>query len=152
MSLRPPFRDATSALKKVKIAQALWNTRDAAKVAQAYHPQCIWRNRDQFLTGQDAIQSFLTQKWERERNYRLRKDLFAYMDNRIAVQFFYEFQDADDSMKWKRCYGLENWTFADDGVMTKRMMSGNDVLISEESRWFKDGVDVDSVIIGDEHL
>ncbi len=136
----------------VVVSECREQTRDAAKVTQAYHPQCIWRNRDQFLTGRDAIERFLTQKWQRERDYRLRKDLFAYMGNRIAVQFFYEFRDAEDSMKWKRCYGLEDWTFGDDGVMTKRMMSGNDVLISEDTRWFKDGVDVDSVIIGEEHL
>jgi uncharacterized protein len=94
----------------------------------------------------------LTAKWKKEQNYRLRKELFAFMDNKIAVQFFYEYQDAGDGMKWKRCYGLEDWTFDADGKMTKRMMSGNDLEIGEEGRWFREGVDVEDVEIGEEHL
>jgi len=109
------------------------------------------RNRDRFLTGTDDIIDFLTWKWEKEKNYRLRKELFAWTDNKIAVQFWYEYQDSHDSMKWKRCYGLEDWTFAEDGRMRKRQMSGNDVEINENERWFKDGVDVDSVQITEKH-
>lgn len=81
----------------------------------------------------------------------MRKELFAFDDDRIAVQFWYEYRDAHDSMQWKRCYGLEDWTFAVDGRMRKRQMSGNDVAITEDERWFKDGVDVDSVDISEEH-
>jgi nuclear transport factor 2 (NTF2) superfamily protein len=81
----------------------------------------------------------------------LRKELFAFQDNKIAVQFWYEFRDANDGLKWKRCYGLEDWTFADDGRMRKRMMSGNDVVISEQERWFKTGVDVNAVNISEKH-
>ena len=82
---------------------------------------------------------------------RLRKELFAFTDNKIAVQFWYEYQDSHDGMQWKRCYGLEDWTFAEDGRMRKRQMSGNDVVISEEQRWFRNGVDVNSVDIGEAH-
>lgn len=84
--------------------------------------------------GTAAIEELLTKKWQKEKNYRLRKELFAFKDNKIAVQFWYEFQDAHDGMKWKRCYGLEDWTFAEDGRMRKRQMSGNDVDISEAGR------------------
>lgn len=81
----------------------------------------------------------------------LRKELFAFTDNKIAVQFWYEYQDKHDGVKWKRCYGLEDWTFAEDGRMRKRQMSGNDVEISAEERWFKDGVDVNAVDISEKH-
>ncbi|KAL2001790.1 hypothetical protein VTN02DRAFT_1218 [Thermoascus thermophilus] len=153
--LKPPFTEV-SARKKVKAAQDLWNTRDPVRVAQSYTPTSVWRNRDTFLTGTDAIVAFLTAKWQREHDYRLRKELFAYMDDRIAVQFWYEYRDARDGMRWKRCYGLEDWTFDRvSGKMLKRMMSGNDVLIGPEGngegRWFVDGVDVDEVRIGQEH-
>ena len=93
----------------------------------------------------------LTKKWEKEKNYRLRKELFAFTENKIAVQFWYEFQDAHDGMKWKRCYGLEDWTFAEDGKMRKRQMSGNDVELKEGERWFAGDVDVNAVQIGEEH-
>ncbi|KAA8895177.1 hypothetical protein FN846DRAFT_348608 [Sphaerosporella brunnea] len=144
----PPFT-AETARAKVKAAQALWNTRDPQKVATAYTPTSIWRNRDMFLRGTEEIIDFLTNKWKKEDGYHLRKELFAFTDNRIAVQFWYEFHDAEG--QWWRCYGLEDWTFAADGRMEKRMMSGNDVQISEGERWFKDGVDVESVQIGEEH-
>lgn len=169
MSLAPPFTEET-AKAKVKKAQNLWNTqypslillrtiqtttdpasRNPSEIAQAYTPDSIWRNRHHFFSGTAAITAFLTTKWQRERNYTLRKELFAFGQDRIAVQFWYEFQDAEDGMKWKRCYGLEDWTFAEDGRMRKRMMSGNDVEIGEEGRWFKEGVDVDAVVIGEEH-
>ena len=92
---------------------------------------------------------FLTEKWDVENGYRLRKELFSFTDNKIAVQFWYEFYD--ELGQWWRCYGLEDWTFAGDGKMEKRMMSGNDVKISDKDRWFKGSVDVDSVKIGEEH-
>ena len=145
---KPPFTLET-AHQKVKTAQALWNTQHPAKVSQAYTPTSIWRNRSSFLRGRAQIEDFLTKKWEREKEYRLRKELFALHQNRIAVQFWYEYRDALDSMVWKRCYGIEHWTFAADGKMEKRMMSGNDVVIGEGGRWFKDGVDVDSVTLHD---
>jgi len=125
--------------------------RDPIACSKAYTPDSIWRNRDRFLAGTDAIIEFLTKKWEKEKNYRLRKELFAFSDDKIAVQFWYEYQDAHDGMRWKRCYGLEDWSFAADGRMRKRMMSGNDVLIEEGERWFKDGVDVNAVHIDEKH-
>jgi len=90
-------------------------------------------------------------KWAKEKSYRLRKELFAFTDDKIAVKFWYEYQDSSDGMKWKRCYGLEDWTFAADGRMRKRQMSGNDVEIAEEERWFVDGVDVNAVHIDEAH-
>lgn len=143
---------------KVLLSPAQWRPdtpnrkpRDPQNVAKAYTEDSIWRNRSTFLKGHDEITSFLTTKWEREQNYRLRKELFAFQDHKIAVQFWYEYQDKEDGMKWKRCYGLEDWTFAEDGRMRKRMMSGNDIEIGEEERWFAEGVDVEEVDIGEEH-
>ncbi|KZV77522.1 DUF1348-domain-containing protein [Peniophora sp. CONT] len=150
MSLAPPFTAAT-AQAKVKKAQDLWNTQDPATVAKAYTEESVWRNRTSFIHGQAEIEQFLTKKWQREKNYRLRKELFAFTDNKIAVQFWYEFQDANDGMKWKRCYGLEDWTFAEDGRMKKRQMSGNDLEIAEGERWFAGDVDVNVVNIGEQH-
>ncbi|TPX10755.1 uncharacterized protein E0L32_008324 [Thyridium curvatum] len=144
----PPFTQET-AQQKVKAAQDAWNTRDPQKVKMAYTPDSIWRNRDQFLQGRDEIAKFLEDKWSKEDGYRLRKELFAFRDNKIAVQFWYEY--FDESGQWWRCYGLEDWTFAENGLMRKRMMSGNDVKISEEERWYKDGVDVNSVDISEKH-
>ncbi|KAL8638976.1 MAG: hypothetical protein Q9228_003928 [Teloschistes exilis] len=143
----PPFTQAT-AHQKVKLAQNLWNTKDPQKVAAAYTPTSIWRNRSHFFNGHKAITQFLSQKWAKEKNYILRKELFAFQGNKIAVQFWYEYQDALDAMKWKRCYGIEHWTFDQEGLMEKRMMSGNDIIIGEEGngegRWF-DGVSPDGV-------
>lgn len=147
---KPPFTVSTAHIK-VKTAQKLWNTQSPTDIAKAYTSTSVWRNRSSFLRGTSEITSFLEQKWAKEKNYRLRKELFAFTDNKIAVQFWYEYQDAHDEMKWKRCYGLEDWTFEEDGKMRKRMMSANDVEIGEEGRWFKEGVDVDSVAIGEEH-
>ncbi|KAH7308736.1 DUF1348-domain-containing protein [Rhexocercosporidium sp. MPI-PUGE-AT-0058] len=144
----PPFTQAT-ALLKVKAAQDLWNTRDPSLVKNGYTPDSIWRNRDTFLQGTEEIVKFLTEKWSVENGYRLRKELFAFTDDKIAVQFWYEWHDA--SSQWWRTYGLEDWTFAADGRMRKRQMSGNDVKISDEERWFKDGVDVNEVEISEKH-
>ncbi|KAF1991668.1 DUF1348-domain-containing protein [Aulographum hederae CBS 113979] len=150
MSLPPPFT-AETARQKVKKAQDLWNTRDPVTVSKAYTPDSIWRNRSSFIQGHEAIVELLTKKWNREKSYRLRKELFAFTDNKIAVQFWYEYQDSEDGMKWKRCYGLEDWTFAEDGRMRKRQMSGNDIGLSEEQRWFKEGVSVEDVDITEAH-
>ncbi|EMC94371.1 hypothetical protein BAUCODRAFT_545822 [Baudoinia panamericana UAMH 10762] len=146
----PPF-NAETAQQRVKKAQDLWNTQDPEKVSKAYTEDCIWRNRDQFFSGTDKIIEFLTKKWQKEKNYKLRKELFTFMGNKIAVQFWYEYQDAHDDMKWKRCYGLEDWTFSEDGRNCKRQMSGNDIEISENERWFKEGVDVNAVHISEQH-
>lgn len=146
--IKPPF-NLESAQRKVKFAQDKWNTKNPDDVSLAYTEDSIWRNRDQFLQGRDAIRAFLRKKWEKENHYRLRKELFAYTDNKIAVQFWYEY--LDDNNNWKRCYGLEDWTFAEDGKMRKRQMSGNEITITEESRWFKDGVDVNTVEISEKH-
>ncbi|KAI0445812.1 hypothetical protein F4803DRAFT_547853 [Xylaria telfairii] len=144
----PPFTAETAQIK-VKAAQDAWNTKDPEKVKMAYTPDSIWRNRSTFLQGRDAIAAFLTQKWQREQGYRLRKELFAFAENKIAVQFWYEWHDA--AGQWWRTYGLEDWTFASDGLMRKRQMSGNDVPIEDAQRWFKEGVDVNEVAIGEEH-
>ncbi|KAF2669009.1 DUF1348-domain-containing protein [Microthyrium microscopicum] len=146
----PPF-NAETAQQKVKKAQDLWNTRNPEAVAKAYTPDCVWRNRDFFIKGTREIVDLLTKKWSREVDYRLRKELFAFSDNKIAVQFWYEYRDVDDGLKWKRCYGLEDWTFNDQGVMRKRMMSGNDITISDDERWFRNGVDVNTVAISEKH-
>lgn len=144
----PPFTLETAQIK-VKAAQDMWNTRDPHKVKNGYTADSIWRNRDTFLKGTDEIVDFLTKKWSVENGYRLRKELFAFTENKIAVQFWYEWHDTAN--QWYRTYGLEDWTFAVDGRMRKRQMSGNDVKISDEERWFKDGVDVNSVEISEKH-
>ncbi|KII88657.1 hypothetical protein PLICRDRAFT_161965 [Plicaturopsis crispa FD-325 SS-3] len=150
---RPPVPPFTfeSATKKVKGAQDLWNTRDPAKVALAYTENSIWRNRDKFFSGHQAIIDFLTEKWARETQYRLRKELFSFTDNKIAVNFWYEYFDVEGKV-WKRTYGLEHWTFEPNGLMAKRHMSGNEIVVIPESeRWFKEGVDVNEVEISDIH-
>ncbi|KAA1472630.1 DUF1348-domain-containing protein [Dentipellis sp. KUC8613] len=152
---RPPLPPFTheSATVKVKAAQKLWNTTDPAKVSLAYTEDSIWRNRDQFVRGRAAVVDLLTKKWQRETRYKLRKELFAFTDNKIAVQFWYEFYDEADK-SWYRCYGLEDWTFNPDGLMRKRQMSGNNVKIAENERWFADGAtdeDVDKVNITEAH-
>ncbi|GJE98221.1 nuclear transport factor 2 family protein [Phanerochaete sordida] len=147
--LVPPFTFET-ANRKVKVAQDLWNTQDAARVALAYTPDCRWRNRDQFPVGREQIVQFLTKKWQKEKGYRLRKELFAFTDNKIAVTFWYEwYEDAADGTKqWWRTYGLEDWTFNQDGIMEKRQMSGNDKKIADAERWFTDDVpDVNTAAI-----
>ncbi|KAF5129785.1 hypothetical protein E5D57_006116 [Metarhizium anisopliae] len=144
----PPFTAETARIK-VKAAQDAWNTKDPDVIKMAYTPDSIWRNRDQFLVGRDAIREFLSKKWDKEQGYRLRKELFAFTDDKIAVQFWYEWHD--ESGQWWRTYGLEDWTFAGNGLMRKRQMSGNDVKIAEEERWYKNGVDVNSVEISERH-
>jgi uncharacterized protein len=127
----PPF-DEESALRKVQVAQDAWNTRDPERVALAYTEDSQWRNRDEFFTGREAIVAFLTRKWEREGDYALRKDLWAFTGNRIAVRFQYESRDA--SGQWWRSYGNEQWEFDDEGYMRRREASINDVAIDEGDR------------------
>jgi uncharacterized protein len=131
---RPPFPPFTAetALQKVRAAEAAWNTRDPERVAGAYTEDSQWRNRDEFLVGRDEIVAFLRRKWQRELDYVLRKDLWAFAGNRIAVRFQYEWHDAGG--QWWRSYGNENWEFADDGLMRRREASINDVRIEESQR------------------
>ena len=134
MTARPPFPpfDAGSARAKVQAAEDAWNTRDPERVAGAYTEDSQWRNRDEFLTGRAEIVAFLTRKWERELDYALRKDLWAFTGNRIAVRFQYESRDAGG--QWWRSYGNEQWEFTDDGYMRRREASINDVRIDESER------------------
>lgn len=129
--LVPPFTEET-ARAKVQAAEDAWNSRDPERVALAYTADSEWRNRDRFLTGHDEIKALLTAKWQKERDYKLRKQLWAFAGNRIAVRFEYEWRDQDD--QWWRSYGNENWEFAPDGLMQKRFASINDVPISEQQR------------------
>ena len=127
----PPF-DAESATQKVRMAEDPWNTRDPERVSLAYTHDSAWRNRSEFLTGREAIVHFLTHKWNKELDYRLIKELWAYHENRIAVRFAYEWHD--DSGNWFRSYGNENWEFDDSGLMRRRIASINDVPIVEKDR------------------
>ena len=127
----PPF-DEASARAKVLAAEAAWNSRDPQRVAAAYTEDSVWRNRDRFIVGRDEIVQFLIGKWERELDYALRKDLWAFSGNRIAVRFQYEWHDA--AGQWFRSYGNENWEFDGDGYMRRREASINDVTIAEEDR------------------
>jgi hypothetical protein len=127
----PPFT-AETARQKVQAAEDAWNTRDPQRVAQAYTPDSVWRNRSEFLTGRAEIEAFLRRKWDTELDYALRKDLWAFTDDRIAVRFQYEWRDAEG--QWWRSYGNENWEFDADGYMRRREASINDVPITEAER------------------
>lgn len=127
----PPFTTET-ATQKVRLAEDAWNTRDPRRVALAYTPDSIWRNRSEFLAGREAIQQFLTRKWARELEYRLIKELWACQGNRIAVRFAYEWHD--DSGNWYRSYGNENWEFDAAGLMQRRFACINDLPIRETER------------------
>ena len=127
----PPFTLET-ARQKVQGAEDGWNTRDPERVAAAYSVDTVWRNRDAFVQGRDAVVACLTGKWERELDYALRKELWAFSDNRIAVRYQYESHDA--SGQWWRSYGNELWEFADDGLMRRRESSIDDLAISESDR------------------
>lgn len=130
----PPFTLET-AKQKVQAAEDAWNTRDPERVALAYTPDSEWRNRSEFFSGRDAIRAFLKRKWEKELDYRLKKELWCFMENRIAVRFEYEWHD--DSGHWYRSYGNENWEFSDNGLMRRRFASINDVPIKESERKFR---------------
>lgn len=129
----PPFTDET-ALQKVQAAEDAWNTRDPQRVSLAYTPDSVWRNRDRFVTGRDEIVAFLTAKWERELDYALRKSLWGFRGNRIAVRFQYEWHDA--AGQWWRSYGNELWEFDEHGLMRRREASINDISIGESERRF----------------
>jgi nuclear transport factor 2 (NTF2) superfamily protein len=133
---RPPLPPFTleSAMRKVRLAEDAWNSRDPARVAQAYTVDSRWRNRSEFVQGRDAIAAFLERKWRRENDYRLAKELWAFHDNRIAVRFAYEWRD--DQGAWTRSYGNENWEFDAAGLMRTRIASINDLPIREEERVF----------------
>jgi uncharacterized protein len=127
----PPFTEET-ARQKVQAAEDAWNTRDPERVAAAYSEDSQWRNRDEFFSGREQIAAFLRRKWARELDYALRKDLWAFTENRIAVRFQYECRD--ESGRWWRSYGNEQWEFDDEGYMRRREASINDVAIDESDR------------------
>uniref|UniRef100_A0A914C1F8 Uncharacterized protein n=1 Tax=Acrobeloides nanus TaxID=290746 RepID=A0A914C1F8_9BILA len=116
------------------MAEDAWNTKDPHKVALAYTIDTEWRNRDQFINGRAAVIEFLTKKWEKELDYKLKKELWCYAENRIAVRFEYEWHDKDG--KWYRAYGNENWEFDENGLMKRRFASINDVPIKASDRKF----------------
>lgn len=129
----PPFTES-SACEKVRAAEDGWNTRDPEKVALAYTPESVWRNRAAFLKGRDDIRAFLSHKWDTEQEYRLIKELWTFAENRIAVRFAYEWHETDG--QWFRSYGNENWEFDADGLMRRRIASINDLAIEESERKF----------------
>lgn len=133
---RPPFPpfDAQTAMLKTRMAEDAWNTQEPEKVALAYTPDSAWRNRDEFVHGRAEIVAFLTRKWAGELEYRLIKEVWAFQENRIAVRFAYEWQNATGS--WFRSYGNENWEFDEAGLMRKRFASINDVAIASADRLF----------------
>jgi hypothetical protein len=131
----PPFTSADDAARKVRLAEDAWNSREPERVALAYTPDSHWRNRAEFIEGRDRITAFLTRKWQRELDYRLIKELWAYEGNRIAVRFAYEWRD--DSGNWFRSYGNELWEFDARGLMRRRVASINDAPIREADRQFR---------------
>lgn len=134
---RPPFPpfDVDTAIQKVQAAEDAWNSRDPHRVSLGYTEDCVWRNRDSFLTGRAAIVDFLTSKWERELDYVLRKSLWGFRQNRMAVRFQYEWHDT--AGQWLRSYGNELWEFDESGLMRRREASINDTPITEaERRYF----------------
>ncbi|MDA8521382.1 nuclear transport factor 2 family protein [Acidovorax sp. NCPPB 4044] len=133
LPLVPPFTEAT-ALRKVRIAEDAWNSRDPDRVAQVYTEDTRWRNRVDFPVGREAVREFLRRKWVRELDYRLIKELWAFGGPRIAVRFAYEWRD--DSGNWYRSYGNENWEFDAEGLMQRRFACINDLPIREADRLF----------------
>ena len=129
----PPFTE-DSAHRKVRMAEDAWNSRDPDRVVLAYTEDSRWRNRDRFLQGRTAIHAFLREKWSREHDYRLIKELWAFTEHRIAVRFAYEWHD--DSGSWFRSYGNENWEFDERGLMLRRIASINDLPIAATDRKF----------------
>jgi nuclear transport factor 2 (NTF2) superfamily protein len=127
----PPF-NLDSARLKVQLAEDAWNSRDPVRISMAYSLDSEWRNRSTFLEGREEIIAFLTEKWKTELNYKLKKELWAFSENRIAVRFEYEFHDAGG--QWFRAYGNENWEFDEDELMVRRFASINDLPILESAR------------------
>ena len=134
MSQRPPLPPFTpeAAIQKARLAEDAWNTREPERVALAYTEDSRWRNRTEFITGREAIVEFLRRKWDRERDYRLIKELWGFRENRMAVRFAYE--SHDQGGQWFRSYGNELWEFDEDGLMRRRIASINDLAISEADR------------------
>lgn len=130
----PPFNFET-ATQKVQMAEDAWNTKNPEKVSLAYTIDTEWRNRNLFINGREEVKLFLTSKWEKELEYKLKKDLWAYTDNKIAVRFEYEWKD--NQGQWYRSYGNENWEFDENGFMKKRYASINDIMINETERSLK---------------
>lgn len=130
----PPF-SLEDAIEKIQKAEDAWNSRNPEKISKAYSKDSEWRNRDTFINGREEIVDFLTGKWEKERNYKLKKEYWAHTDNRIAVRFEYEYQTQEG--QWFRAYGNENWEFDANGLMKKRFASINDLVITEQERKFK---------------
>ena len=129
--IKPPFNQQTAS-QKVQRAEDLWNGKNPQQVALAYTEDSKWRNRNEFVQGRDEITQLLTRKWQRELDYRLKKELFSFSDNRIAVNFQYEYRN--DSGQWFRAYGNEHWEFDEDGLMRHRQASINELPILEEER------------------
>lgn len=127
----PPFT-MESALLKVQLAEDAWNSKDPERICQAYTIDTEWRNRTDFINGREAVKQFLKGKWERELNYKLKKELWGFRENRMAVRFEYEYQNA--AGQWFRAYGNENWEFDENGLMRKRYASINDLMITESER------------------
>lgn len=132
--IAPPFTEET-ALLKVQLAEDAWNSTNPAQVALAYTPDSEWRNRDEFFSGRPAIVDFLKRKWAKEKQYKLKKHLWSYTDNRISVRFEYEWFHAQEN-QWYRTHGNEHWQFNPEGLMEIRDMSANDIKINEEERLF----------------
>jgi nuclear transport factor 2 (NTF2) superfamily protein len=137
METKPPLPPFTleTARAKVQAAENAWNTRDPDRVALAYTPDSQWRNRSEFLSGREQITLFLRRKWDKELDYRLKKELWSFTDNRISVRFEYEWHD--EAGQWYRSHGNEQWEFAANGLMQRREASINDVLIQEVDRTFR---------------
>lgn len=129
----PPFTEQ-SAKHKIQLAEDAWNSQDPDRVSKAYTINSEWRNRNQFVNGRNEIVAFLTEKWKKEQNYKLKKEYWAHTDNRIAVRFEYEYQDKNG--QWWRAYGNENWEFDENGLMAKRFASINDLAIKNSERKF----------------
>jgi nuclear transport factor 2 (NTF2) superfamily protein len=127
----PPFNEET-AIQKIQKAEDAWNSKDPIQISKAYTLDTEWRNRNQFINGRKEVQDFLADKWKNELDYKLKKQLWTFNDNRIAVRFEYEYRDKNG--QWYRAYGNENWEFDENGLMKKRYASINDLKIEEKER------------------
>ncbi len=127
----PPFTEET-AIQKIQMAEDAWNSKDPIAISMAYSEDTEWRNRNQFINGREEVQNFLKNKWTKELDYKLKKQLWTYQDNRIAVRFEYEYRNENN--QWFRAYGNENWEFDDNGLMKKRYASINDLEIKVSDR------------------
>lgn len=130
----PPFTLET-ALQKVQLAEDAWNSQDPERVSKGYTLNTEWRNRTEFINGREEVVAFLKRKWQKEKHYKLKKELWGFRENRMAVRFEYEYQD--DNGQWWRAYGNENWEFDENGLMQRRFASINDLAIEEKDRKFR---------------